>query len=150
PTNPPLYPGAYAPLSWPIPATGYPLAAPGPTFYPAGAPVDFPSAILANPAALPKGEFGGDWRSVLVRDFPQLYNRKLTEYPLVATGGQLNPADPQLAQAIQERQTMAKEIYDRLVKVTGALDPNQPANQAVLPTQPEFQAARWLAQLAVN
>src|SRR5262249_11446824 len=144
PTNPPPYPGAYAPLTWVNPATVYPPpVGGGATFYPAGAPVDFPSAILANPATPPKGEFGVDWRSVLVRDFRQIINRKLTEYPLVPTGGQLNPADPQLAQAIQDRQNMAKEIYNRLVKVTGALDPNLPANSALLATAPEFQAARW-------
>src|SRR5262249_51959330 len=49
-----------------------------------------------------------------------------------------------------ERQAFAKQIYDRLVLVTGAKDPNDPANMGMIQAADEYAAARWLAQLAVN
>jgi len=42
---------------------------------------------------------------------------------------------------------MARDIYNRLIKLTGALDPSVPTN-VVGPN--EYRAARWLAQLSVN
>jgi hypothetical protein len=53
------------------------------------------------------------------------------------------------------RQQLAYDIYYLLVSVTGALDPNQlqnnPNNVTMKTAAPQqFQAAQWLAQLAVN
>jgi hypothetical protein len=54
----------------------------------------------------------------------------------------------------QDRQIMAKDIFDRLVRVTGAMPPN-PTSQtfqqgAGQRNDPIYNATRWLAQLAVN
>ena len=61
---------------------------------------------------------------------------------------------PGYMQAVQDRQNLARDIYRALIRVTGATDPNIHVNlykknmhQNLLP---EYQAARWLAQLAVN
>jgi hypothetical protein len=45
---------------------------------------------------------------------------------------------------------LAYDIYNILVLVTGAQDPNAPANAGMVVNSPQYQAARWLAQLAVN
>jgi hypothetical protein len=49
--------------------------------------------------------------------------------------------------ALVDRQKFARDIYNVLVAVTGATDPNI-ATAAL--TAPQFDAARWLAQLAAN
>jgi hypothetical protein len=84
-----------------------------------------------------------------------LLNRNLTPYPptdqtknsgLINMGQGNNAA--QFAKAEKDRRDMAKELYDMLIKLTGARDPNKvPGLQ---PTSLEYQAARWLAQVAVN
>jgi hypothetical protein len=55
---------------------------------------------------------------------------------------------------MKDRLAMAKDIFDRLVRVTGAKAP-APAEplfqlQQANPNDPEYKATRWLAQLAVN
>jgi hypothetical protein len=59
--------------------------------------------------------------------------------------------------AMYERQQFAKDIFDRLVKATGAVPPPSatPAPQGTLSaangsTPQQYAATRWLAQLAVN
>src|SRR5262249_29760304 len=53
-------------------------------------------------------------------------------------------------QAVADRQEFALDIYNALVRVTGAQDPNQLPVAAVVPGSADYVAARWLAQLAVN
>jgi hypothetical protein len=73
--------------------------------------------------------------------------RKLTDYPAPDPHtGRITDAVT-LATAISDRQKFAKDIYNVLVAVTGATDPNTAA--APLPAA-QLDAARWLAQLAVN
>ena len=50
--------------------------------------------------------------------------------------------------AVNDRVQFARDIYNALVRVTGAQDPNKSA--AAVGTSPNYLAARWLAQLAVN
>lgn len=103
----------------------------------------------AAPSLLPNSDFSGtDWRSTLGNQLHVDLNRKLTDYPLPAVGGIINPS-LQLTTAVTERQRFAKDIYDALVRVTGAQDPNAPGVTAA-PASPDYMAARWLAQLAVN
>ena len=98
-----------------------------------------------------KGADGTDQLRVLL-------NRNLTPYPAYDT----IPGRPQtglidfkagnnLAQfnkAVTDRVNMATDLYNMLVKVTGARDPRLPKNTGM--PEPEYQAARWLAQLALN
>jgi hypothetical protein len=73
-------------------------------------------------------------------------NRKLTSYYDPNNNNAFNPAT--YAQAVADRQQFAKDIFDRLRLAVGA---RAPADQATIPPgQPEHDAQRWLAQLAVN
>jgi hypothetical protein len=52
---------------------------------------------------------------------------------------------------MKDRQNMAKEIFDRLIRVTGALPPSEaPPFQPPTLSNTQYRATRWLAQLAVN
>ena len=84
-------------------------------------------------------------------------NRVLPDYPLPANNGAItaaNMAKFNVAQAT--RQTLAQDIYLALIAATGARDPNTttPTNitfpYTASAASTEVQAARWLAQLAVN
>src|SRR5262249_29151958 len=87
-----------------------------------------------------------------------LLNRNLTPYPAYDGRG-ARPTGMmdltgrnrmQFDQAVLDRQRMATDLYNMLVKVTGARDPRLPQNAGLPNTDPAFQAARWLAQLALN
>ncbi len=53
--------------------------------------------------------------------------------------------------ALAVRVQLAQDIYNVLILVTGAQDPNSTSFTAsVVPPSPQYLAARWLAQLAVN
>src|SRR5262249_15524171 len=54
----------------------------------------------------------------------------------------------QFTYAQNARTRLAQQYYNLLIQVTGAQDPN--TNAAILNGTPSFQAARYLAQLAVN
>src|SRR5262249_39682000 len=56
----------------------------------------------------------------------------------------------QVTAAIQDRQRLAKDIFDALLRATGAIDPQVLVDTPVAPTDAAFQATRYLAQLAVN
>ncbi len=100
-----------------------------------------------------------NWRGVMNAVTRLDLNRTLTDYPLPdvtetakAPGGGLITKAATLVtfqQAQTDRQTFAKDIYKTLINATGALDPNTDATIRD-PKLAEFQAARWLAQLAVN
>jgi len=85
------------------------------------AATSIPVALLATPATPPSGEFGADWRSVLVRDLRYIINRRLTTTRLSqrrstqsgrsgARHGHFGPPEN------------GRDIYNRLIKLTGALD----------------------------
>jgi hypothetical protein len=54
------------------------------------------------------------------------------------------------AQAVAERQQLAKDIFDRLRYVTTGDRPGTPITPPAANPDPNFDALRWLAQLAVN
>lgn len=117
-----------------------------PASFPTRQAQPFPS-LTRDPQA--GDEFGPNWQAV-TRDAANNrlagrtdLNRGFVDYPLlndyrfrdlVAYGN-----------AHQSRQQMAEEIFRVLRSVTGAADPGQ-----VAPGTPEYDALRWLAQLAVN
>jgi hypothetical protein len=82
----------------------------------------------------------------LNRKLASFYNDDGTLKPLGQPAQGSNPATPgSVWEAMQQRQAFAKEIYERLVRVTGA-NPNAPSKG-----QPDqHNALRYLAQLAVN
>jgi len=125
----------------------YPTAAPA-----GGTPLPLP------PSGSATGEFDANLQSnVLTKTFNGnqklrvLLNRNLTPYPLPGAGNLINTTIGALAlqNAVQDRQNMATEILNVLIEVSGVKDP-RPITPTPPPTSPDYQAARWLAQLAVN
>ncbi len=92
-----------------------------------------------------------------------LLNRNLTPYPGVnAATGLIDPTPANAAritQAVNDRTNLATDIYNMLVKVTGVGDPTTIQWFKSIPSnndtnyqnrQSDKNAARWLAQLALN
>jgi hypothetical protein len=128
----------------------------------------FPT-LLARGAPPPAGsEFDqNSWRSVLALLGRVNLNRPLRQYPpfnFPAPGAGAvaydlsNPTSATTLAyqaAVQDRQQLAADVFNVLQKVTGAVDANtiraNPRNLYPLGVKsPEYQATRWLAQLAVN
>jgi hypothetical protein len=113
-----------------------------------------PPNFAASPVQVPthNSDYTADWRSTVSQVLRVDLTRPLRDYPAPAASGLItntstgSPFD--LAQ--KDRQQFALDIYNALVRVTGARDPNLPVNKGMQPTAPDYQAARWLAQLAVN
>ena len=119
-------------------ALGYPKLA---IYPPTSANYAVPTSLKLN------SDFGTDWRSVLGNQLKVNLNRELTPFPISAmlfTGAQLMTAESALA----DRQVLAMDIYNALVRATGARDPNKVTG--MVQTDLEYQASRWLAQFAVN
>jgi hypothetical protein len=115
--------------------------------YPKTFPIPLVPPSNTSTAPLPdQSEYGRDWRSTLGRNLRVNLNRTLTNYPNAA-GGLIQPIDyPNYNQALADRQNFARDIYEALIRVTAAQDPN-----VVTIIEPAgYRAARWLAQLAVN
>ncbi len=113
------------------------------------------SAVSPPPAAPwsgagpppPNSDFGPDWRSTLSSQLKVDLNRPLTTFP--NSGTFLTAAQQITAQAaINDRQAFSMDIYNALVRATGARDPNKVAGMTA--ASKDYQAARWLAQLAAN
>jgi hypothetical protein len=135
--NPPNNPATPYPVSSgatfpPTPATGIP---------PAG---EFATSGVASNLYNKAVATGG------IDQLRVLLNRNLTPYPTYdATGLITNLV--QYQRAVSDRQNMALELYNMLVKLTGARDPRLVAGMDQLKDVTlEFRAARWLAQLALN
>src|SRR5262249_4545714 len=83
-------------------------------------------------------------------------NRSLPSYPLptLASAGQMDLTNPltltQFLVAQTARQQMAQDIYNVLRAVTGAGDPAVVGPTGTGSDPGQFNALRWLAQLAVN
>jgi hypothetical protein len=132
--------------------TNYQLAA-GQSF-PSGTPIasptppTFPGYSVVGP---PPGDgefddFGRGFNPFLTR---LNLNRRLGRYPIDAAG-RIDPNDatagPLYLQAKQDREELARDIFNVLRFVTTGARPGTPPP----PAGPEYDALRWLAQLAVN
>ena len=115
-----------------------------------------PAVNYANPlsaAAPPKAsDYSADWRLTLGNFLRVDLTRPLTDYPVQNAGGAIPIATPAqraaYRKALDDRVNMARDLYKALIRVTGARDPD--AGIAMAPGTPDYNAARWLAQLAVN
>jgi hypothetical protein len=146
------------------PGGNYELRLPAGSKYPSGTPIRFPNT---SPSLLPAGagDYRAHWRTTVSDLLKTDLNRFLPNYPALppvvpATGRQVydttNPAVmASFSQAQLARQEMARDIYLRLITVTGSFDPTQQIYPNVPPpTMPlgttQVNALRYLAQLAVN
>ncbi len=114
-----------------------------------------PFQPLASRGATPAGsEYDpATWRSVIAQLGRVNLSRKLTDYPALNANGQIDltvaATKTQYNAAVGDRQQLAADIFLVLQKVTGAVDANT-ARVNYTVASPEYQATRWLAQLAVN
>ncbi len=167
--NGPGYNGVFGVLSTATPTT-FTYANPTPGLLPGagglarleqptgGPATGLPFPLLSTRGTAPPAgsEFdAATWRSVFAQLGRINLNRDLQDYPALTTGanGVFDFAVPavltQYNLAVQDRQQLASDIFNVLVKVTGALDPTT-ARTTYGVASPEYQATRWLAQLAVN
>ncbi len=126
--------------------------------YPKPAPFQLTNAMLGQtPPTL--SEFASNWQSVLSALNRIDLCRTLTTYPALGGNNQFDPNNAQFKQAVTDRQALAGDIFIALIGVTGAIPlmvPGSSPAQGVLGTgtynaaSQEYQAVRWLAQLAVN
>jgi hypothetical protein len=125
---------------------------------PSGGPATglvFPTLTQRNATPNPSEFDANTWRSLYATLGRVNLNRPLRKYPNLTNGVFDFANATTLAQyqaAAQDRQQLAQDIFDVLRKVTGAVDIwAVPALRTTYPvTSPEYQALRWLAQLAVN
>lgn len=94
------------------------------------------------------GEFGPDYRGWAGLAKRLDINRPLTAFPTPDGTGRINTADPNLPTAIQDRRNLAQDIFNRLRFVTTGARSGAPITDPV--GSPQYNALRWLAQLAVN
>lgn len=112
---------------------------------PSGTAVPFPAVPLGAP---PSGSEFHATATALSAALGRIdLNRKMVEYPGVDGTTRQIPAGSMttFTQAQSDRQQMAKDIFDVLRQVAGAVDP-----AAATKDTPEFDALRYLAQLAAN
>lgn len=110
---------------------------------------NFAAAPIQAPLA--NSDFTADWRSVLSQNLRVDLTRPLREYPAPVNG--VIPPGAQLTAAVNDRVQFATDIYHALIRATGARDPNvltRAELRTITSASPDYQAARWLAQLAVN
>jgi hypothetical protein len=136
-------------------STGYALASGA--LSPTGQQLPFPT-LTASPST---ADFYSDWRAVYSTLSRLDLNRSLPYYPVPDPNtGQIDFSNTPAGLANKEafnaaqsaRQLFAADIFKRLRVSTGAPDPTSfTAAQRTPPNYtPEYNAVRWLAQLAVN
>jgi hypothetical protein len=158
--RPGVSPWIYDPLAQPF---AVPAATPDQA--PSGPALAFPDLSLrASPVpadsefgtpGLPPDAPGVDWRCLTAGLGRLDLTRTLTPYPLpvpqtpATYNARFDTPDlsAQFAQAQQDRQRLADDLYSLLLRVTGVPRSGAVPNQ---PTDAELQVRRWLAQLAVN
>jgi hypothetical protein len=142
------------PWIWPSVA-GTPPAPPpyqlvAPSLYPVmGAPIPFAAPVNAT-ATQPPTEYGPDWRALSATLGKLDLNRPLPNYPLPAASGLITDTAGFMA-AQTARVQLARDIFTVLLATTTATPPSAlPGTPPAPGTNPGYDAARWLAQLAVN
>lgn len=114
-----------------------------------------PNAGIPGSVVPLKSDFDPHWRSTLGDQLRVDLNRNLQPYPAHVNGViDITNATILAAynEAVNQRQVLARDIYNALVRVTGARDPNDPmmAPPPMAPDDPHYRASRWLAQMAAN
>ena len=143
--------------------------------YPTATPVD---AAAQNSPSPNTGEYAGDYRGFSGRDplapvtNPPVtsmarrldLNRPLPPYPVAEADGHIDmnktvfdpitgmnqKQDFLYDRAVQQRQWLCKDIFDRLRFLTTGARPGSPIVKEAGPPYPNFDALRYLAQLATN
>lgn len=118
-----------------------------PNLYPVGTPQPFSPSDSTQPGPQGNADHDSGYRAKLASLLgPVDLNRKLTDYRSVST----QPLGPDnmgnAARAVQDRQRLAQDIFDRLRFVTTG----ETGNITAGPGTPNYDALRWLAQLSVN
>ena len=154
PGEPPIGPFLNTFLQFGAPVGTLPPAAP----FPSGNGIPAPPSAAPPAPAQDNDYWLGTWKSTLGELLKLDLNRPLPAYPLPRP----DPGNPArlvidssnaailaaFAQARLTRQEFARDIYQRLILVTGAVNPFGVV--AVTPSAAELNALRYLAQLAVN
>ncbi|HEX5271795.1 MAG TPA: hypothetical protein VFW33_14960, partial [Gemmataceae bacterium] len=109
----------------------------------------------APPFASPCTEFGPDGRATSAALGRLDLDRPLPDYPAPDPATGLITDKAAFLAAQSARQQFARDIFLRLIKVTGAYDPTTylapaPAANADPPGAADVRTLRWLAQFAVN
>jgi hypothetical protein len=133
-----------------------PITGAVPGGYPTGtavtlAPTDWQTPAPGSAGATP--DHDQYYRAKLAQLGPVDLDRKLTDFRAQANLPLSSQNIGNYARAIQDRQDLAKDIFDRLRAVTtGAVPPAPGAPMPPLPAPGDlsYPALRWLAQLAVN
>jgi hypothetical protein len=136
-----------------------PPTAKNPVTYPTAGPVAPPLGASINAP----GEFASqtDWRSLSAALGKLDLNRSLPDYPAPGNNNWTNNA--QFQAATQARQDFARDIFTCLTAATMgirpdyyanfnwvSLDPTSSSKFPITSDMPQYGAAQWLAQLAVN
>ncbi len=112
-----------------------------------------------NSATLTNSEFDPTtWQSIYGAIMRVDLGRKLTNYPALGKNNQFDPTNAQFQQAVQDRQKLAQDIFNAMCNYDGTgnnsgVMGSVPLNQlgtTYKTGSPEYQAVRYLAQLAVN
>lgn len=141
------------------------------TSFPVGGPINSPTGVTPAAAAQPPAgnapanapqsqpgtDFAGSWRSDIAVGLGSIdLNRKLSDYrvnpslPFESQQPSPNITQQSAARARHDRQLLARDIFYRLLVATGVSAGFFPTLTLPPPADPEYMAARRLAQLAVN
>jgi hypothetical protein len=129
----------------------------GTNLYPRGEAIPFPTPGMPRPGVPAGSNFAAEWRALMPALGQLDLNRGLPEFPAPTTSGPYPATSLPVFRAAQEaRKQLARDIFEQLRYAVGARNPTAVA--ATLPAppnppntpNPEFDALRWLAQLAVN
>jgi hypothetical protein len=134
-------PGVY-PYIWDPSAQQSPYQLNAGSLYPTANGIAFPTVGQAPPA---NSEFSPNWQAVTAALGRIDLNRVLPAYPAPDPNSLQITDMANFNKAQQARQQLAKDIFTCLWQVTGA---GNPANAQ--PNTPNYNALRWLAQIAVN
>jgi hypothetical protein len=118
---------------------------------PTGQAIPFPTLTQLGTAPPAGSEFSANWNALPATLNHLNLNTPRPDYPQpnATTGLITDTAGFTAAQTA--RQNLARRIYTVLLKVTGGRDPNTQVPKGGPAVSPgEINAARWLAQLAVN
>jgi hypothetical protein len=124
-----------------------------------GIQLSAPRLSARNTATLTNSEFDPTtWQSIYGAIMRVDLGRKLTNYPGLGKNNQFDPTNAQFQQAVQDRQKLAQDIFNAMCNYDGTGNnsgvmgsvPISQLGTTYKAGSPEYQAVRYLAQLAVN